>query len=250
MRKLDVRLWRFSGAIPGLIIIAGVAFVSSFFWMPAARPTPQQGALVQPNRAILVTNKTQSIEVVTAERDEASVHLVLRNKSNRPVDGLQVRVGDVAVQTEFLGSDNTFLPGSLHEENYPTQQDSRNRGIAVLCVIFEDGSSEGAPKYIKQIEDSRLGEKTQTGRALLLIDRALARSNVNDKALEKLLGDISSLPVRESANDNNDFVLGLQDRKAQLISQMEGIRKSQGVGTAGPQELLALKARLNRSIKH
>jgi len=172
MRNLNVRLRRFKGGILGLIVIAGAAFVSSAFWMPADRHTAQQGPLAQPKRAIHVTNKTQSIEVVTAERDQSSIRLVLRNNSNKSVDGLQVRVGDVAIQTEFLGTDVTFPPGSLHEENYPTQQDSRNRGVIVLCVVFEDGSSEGVPKHIKQIENNRLGEKKQTRRALLLIDKA------------------------------------------------------------------------------
>lgn len=250
MKNLYARLPRFKRTFTiSLLIIIG-AFVSSGFWMPAARHTAQQGPLAQSKRAIHVTNKTQSIEVVTAERDQSSIRLVLRNISNKSVDGLQVRVGDVAIQTEFLGTDFTFPPGSLHEENYPTQQDSRNRGVIVLCVVFEDGSSEGVPKYIKQIENNRLGEKTQTRRALLLIDKALAHSNINAEVLENLKREVSSLPDRDNDNDNDDIVSGLKHRRAQLISQIEGIRRSQALDrTSGPQELINLKARLKRSMK-
>jgi hypothetical protein len=251
MRNLPVALRRINGTYTiGFLLIFG-ALASSAFWMPSAhRITAQQATGVQPNRAILVANRTQSIEVVTAERDESSVHLVLRNNSYRSVDGLQVRVGDVTIQTEFLGTDFTFPPGGLHEENYPTQTEARNRGVTLLCVMFEDGSSEGDAKYIKQIEDTRLGEMTQTRRALLLIDKALAHSNINAEVLENLKREISLLPDRDSDNDNDDVLGGLQNKKAQLISQIEGIRSSQAlVSTSGPQELIDLKARLNRSIK-
>jgi hypothetical protein len=246
----NLRLWRFKGTLPGLIIISGAAFVSSTFWMPASHPIAQQGKLVQPNGAIQVANRTRSIQVVTAERDETSIHVVLENTSNKAVEGLQVRVGDVAIQTEFQGADIAFSPGSVHEETYPIQQDSRNRGVTVLCVVFADGSSEGAPKYIKQIEDTRFGEKTQTRRALLLIDKALAHSNINAEVLENLKRDVSSLRDRENDNDNDDVVVGLKDRRAQLISQIEAVLNSQTlVSTSGPQELINLKARLNRQIK-
>jgi len=249
MRIPGIRLSRFQGIVPTLIIIAGAAFVSSAFWSRGSRPTAQ-GALVQPNGAIQVANRTRSIQVVTAERNESSIHIILRNNSNKAVDGLQVRVGDVAIQTEFQGTDFTFPSGSVHEENYPTQQDSRNSGVVVLCAVFEDGSSEGAPKYIKQIEDTRFGEKIQTERALLLIDKALTHSNINSEVLDNLKRDLSSLPDRESDTDNDDIVVGLKDRRAQLISHIESIRGSQAVvNTSDPQELINLKARLNRSIK-
>ena len=251
MRNLHARLQRFGGTNSlGLLIIIAVSvpLLSAAFWMPAVPPAALKGATGQLSRQIQIDNKTQSVEVISSERDEGSVHISLRNNSSKSVDGLQVRVGDVAVQTEFLGSDSTFPAGSVHEETYPIQQDSKNRGITVLCVTFADGSSEGQRKYIKQIEDKRFGERTQTRRALVLIDQALTRSNVNTDTLEKLKRDISSLPV--SDNDNNDIVLGLQDRRSLLISQIEGVLRKQALaGTSGPQELIALKQHLNRSIK-
>lgn len=224
--------------------------LTAAFWKPAARSGAFQGR-EQLSGRILVENKTQSIEVVSAERSEGSVHISLKNNSNKAVDGLQIRVGDVAVQTEFLDTDITFPAGSLHEETYPTQQDSTNRGITILCVTFEDGSSEGHQKYIKQIKDTRFGETMQTQRALVLIDQALTRSNVNIDNLEKLNRDISSLPVRDDDyRDNYDILLGLQDRRALLVSQIEGVRRRQALaGTSVAHDLIELKQRLNRNIK-
>jgi hypothetical protein len=231
--------------------IAVTALVlTAAFWKPAARSGAFQGR-EQLSGKIQIENRTQSIEVVSAERREGSVHISLKNNSNSAVDGLQMRVGDVAVETEFLDTDITFPAGSTHEETYPTQQDSTNRGIAILCATFEDGSSEGHPKYVKQIKDKRFGETMQTQRALVLIDQALTRSNVDTDNVEKLIRDISSLPVRDDDhNDNYDILLGLQDRKTLLLSQIEGVHRRQALtGTSGAQDLIKLKQRLNRNIK-
>src|SRR6185369_4260618 len=155
MRNLYVRLQRLSGTYTlGLLTLVSAALVGSAFWVTRARPAGSGGS-VQDQKAIQVNNRTRSIEVVKADREDDSIHIILRNKSTQPINGLQVRVGDVAVQTEFLGTDITFPPGGLHEEQYPTQQDSKNRGVTILCVLFEDGSSEGVSTYIKQIEDTR-----------------------------------------------------------------------------------------------
>jgi hypothetical protein len=252
MRSLHLRLGRFGGtnSLGVLSLIAVIAVILGIGFLKPAAVTADREAQREVNKKIQVDNKTQSLEVISAETSEGWVHISLRNNSKKSVDGLQVRVGDVAVQTEFLGTDITFQAGSVFAERYPTQQDSNNRGVTILCVVFDDGSSEGQPKYIKQIDDTRLGARTQTRRALSLIDQALARSNVNTETLEKLKTDISSLPVRDNDDDNNDIVAGLQNRRAQLISQIEGVRSAQAmVGTNGPQELIALKQHLNRSIK-
>ena len=233
------------------VVTAVTAMVlTAAFWKPVARSGAFQGR-EQLSGRILIENRTQSIEVVSAERSESSVHISLKNNSNKAVDGLQMRLGDVAVQTEFLDTDITFPAGSVHEETYPNQQDSTNRGITILCVTFEDGSSEGDQKYLKQIRDKRFGETMQTQRALVLINQALTRSNVNIDNLEKLNRDISSLPVRDDDySDNYDILLGLQDRRALLISQIESVRRRQAVaGTSGAHDLIELKQRLNRNIK-
>lgn len=252
MRSLHLRLGRFGGTnSPGVLsLIAVVAVILGIGFLKPAALTAERGTQREVNKKIQVDNKTQSLEVISAEISEGWVHISLRNNSKKSVDGLQVRVGDAAVQTEFLGSDITFPAGSVFAERYPTQEDSRNRGVTILCVVFEDGSSEGQPKYIKQIEDKRLGEMRQTHRALLLIDQALARSNVNTEALGKLSSAISSLPVKDSDNDNNDIMLGLQDRKALLMSQIEGVRRKQALGNIdAPAELMTLKQYYERSAR-
>lgn len=235
------------GLLLGLALVAGAVFLGAGFHpaaQPAAREVPSHL-----NQRIQIENKTQSIEVVRAETNETSVHISLRNNSNKSVDGLQTRIGNVAIQTEFLGAGVTFPAGSVHEATFPIQADMDKRPVTLLCVTFEDGSSEGDPKYIRQIENKRLGERIQTKRALLLIDQALSRSEVNAETLESLKRDISVLPVRLSGNANNDIALGLQDRKSFLISQIEGLSRKQGLAIGVAQELITLKQHLNRSIK-
>lgn len=231
----------------GLVLLSLVVAVSVGTGIPSPRTHTAQ------EKPLQVHNKTASVEIVSAAKEKDTVRVSLRNNSGKFIDGLQARVGSVTVQTEFAGSGVTFPPGAIHEEVYPGQRDVDQRGFTVLCVVFEDDSADGEPKYVKQIKDKRYGARLQTQRALSLIDDLLASAEADTPAgLEKLEAQTSSLPEQHEGAANDDILLGLKDGKASIIHQIQTVQRKQQARRAVKvsEELTSLKQQFARSIKN
>jgi len=212
---------------------------------------PTSKNTVRQNSQLQLINETLSLQVTSLERKGDSIHLVLKNGYMKDITGFQVRVGNVTIQSEFIGSDEVFPPGVLYERVHSVQNGIDEKGIAILAVVFDDGSSDGNPKYINQIKYKRLGEKTQISHALPFIQKVLDASAVNwADSLKKLKSEIQSLEVKQSNQFPEDFVLGLHDRKLQLIRQIETIqsKKLLNVNLNIRDELMQLKEKHHKQL--
>ena len=218
--KLSRRLYSSSILIFYLILIAYAIWdYSRFSW--ASKQLSSQDA-------VQIVNETRLLEVAKAEPKADSINLVLKNNHTKYITGFQIRIGQVTVQSEFIGSDEVFPPGTVYEKQYPVEEKSSRASITVLAVIFEDGSSDGNPQYIKQIKDKRLGEKTQIKRAIPLLQKGSEASEGDPaEALRQLRADISSLAVKDKEYLSDDYALGLHDRKALLLRQLERLQHKQ-----------------------
>lgn len=220
-----------------IFVFTCLILTGAVLW-PDVRHTSQKGSSYRFN------NETRSLEVVELEREGDSIHLILKNVSSKSITGVQVQLGRVTIQSEFLGGDETFLAGALHERYYPLQEGMDREGINILAAVFDDGSSEGNPEAVRQIKDKRLGEKTQLRRVLPLVQQAIEAPDADaPAALDRLRTDILGLQVERGNGLSDDFSLGLHDRKLLLLQQLDTLRRDQQVDKRIKirEELLRLK---------
>ena len=81
------------------------------------------------------------------------------------------------VRTEYLFGEVPDLgvaPGALYSETYGFNGAEYIDTLEIKAIIFDDGSSEGDPKEVREIEDSRLGTQVQLRRTVKLLEKFLA----------------------------------------------------------------------------
>ncbi|MFY9556036.1 MAG: hypothetical protein WAV47_15100, partial [Blastocatellia bacterium] len=121
-------------------------------------------------KRLKVTNKTRAFEVINMEKvGSKTIQLTFRNSYDKKITGFQVSVGHGRVQTDLTlsGDDSYFiLPGTTYQRIYAIQDDTGTRGITILAVVFEDGTSDGDSEAIEEIEYYRLGMKKERERVL------------------------------------------------------------------------------------
>jgi hypothetical protein len=176
-----------------------------------------------------VRNMTQSFRLIQLEKvEDRDLKLTLQNRYNKRINGFQVTVGNVGIHTELMYNEDQMIPaGGIRVEQVPIQDDTDTKGIALVSVHFDDGTSDGDPVAVKQVEEERSGQKTQIKRALALIRRTLSSPDGDSvAALEDLLSQIRSLPS-QGKNGRDDFWAGLESGKKRMVAIIEGLRQKQ-----------------------
>ena len=172
---------------------------------------------------IQVHNKTRAFEIVNIEMlgDAEVLRMTLRNGYDKSVTGFQVNIGAVRSQPELsaTGHDTDFIPpGGTYTRLYGTQIGLDKLGITVLCVVFEDGSSDGEPKYVEEIKEYRLGIRMARERVLPLLRDAM---NLPDQErLDKLESWITALPGFPEEGLSLSVKLGLQGEDHRMLREI------------------------------
>jgi hypothetical protein len=138
-----------------------------------------------------LTNQTSSFTVVGMEKTQhGDIRISLRNDYAKRITAYEISIGSTTtlLDTALSTHDESIAPGVVKEDilSIDIDPDLQARGIVIHAVVFDDGTSDGNPDSIKEIEDYRLGEKMQLDHTLRLLDAAL---NVPD---EEVLGAIST----------------------------------------------------------
>ena len=187
---------------------------------------------LQPDK-VPVWNMTQSFRLIKVEKVEnRDLKLTFQNGYDKKINGFQVSVGDVGIHTELMyNEDQMISPGGIRVEQVAIQEYTDTKGIALLSVHFEDGTSDGDAVAVKQVEEERSGQKTQIKRALALIRQTLRSPDADSvAALEKLLSQIRSLPS-QGKTGRDDFWAGLESGKKRMVAIIEGVRQRQDPST-------------------
>lgn len=234
--------------IVGLIVLVCLTLLAVHAWSSDTRPHNSQNISnpqiksfeeiaemakgLQPEN-VPVRNMTQSFRLLKLEKVEnRDFKLTLQNGYDKNINGFQVSIGNVGIYTELVYNlDQMMPPGGIRVEQFPIQDYTETKGIALLSVHFEDGTSDGEPVAVKQVEEERSGQKTQIKRALSLIRRTLSSPNADSMAaLDELLSQIRSLPS-EGKRGRPDFWGGLESGKQRMVAIIEEIRQKQDPST-------------------
>lgn len=152
-----------------------------------------------------VQNLTRGLIVARVEKniEQDLIHVVLRNDYPKIVTAYKVAVGSGTIASECVSVEDTddvlpLRPGEMREEIYPLQADVDTLGIKVLAVVFDDKTSDGAPQYVQEIQEYRLGLGIGINHAVELLDAIL---RLPETELPKALG---ALQVELSPHSGRD----------------------------------------------
>ncbi|MEK6407305.1 MAG: hypothetical protein AABN34_10105 [Acidobacteriota bacterium] len=235
----------FSGLrVVGLIVLVCLVLLGVNAWSSSAWP---HKSLIVSNRQIKsfeeiaemakglqpekvpVWNMTQSFRLIKLEKvEDRDLKLTLQNGYDKKINGFQLSIGNVGIHTELMYNQDQMLPpGGIRVEQFAIQDYTDTKGIALMSVHFDDGTSDGDTVAVKQVEEERSGQKTQIKRALALIRRTLRSSDADSvAALDELLSQIRSLPS-EGKNGRPDFWGGLESGKQRTVAIIEELRQKQ-----------------------
>ena len=133
----------------------------------------------------------------------------------------------------MLGSEYVISPGSTNTGEYEWPSPSRpENGIAVMAAVFEDGTTDGDPEFVKQILDARAGKQAQLARILPILEEAFitlkeAGSNQKWQTIQLKIAQLPDCEKRKSF----EFCAAFKDEKElalREVKQVEQIKKDRG----------------------
>lgn len=207
-----IRTDRFFAAL--LVVFCAALFCTSV-WSSGGLPWKKEARLKQIEQLeslkrsfqvenLKVTNKTQHFIVVSIEKTRTDdLLLTLRNDYDKKITSYELSLGSKVTMADYLYSEREdgIAPGTI-VENYQAidiDPELRTKGVSILAVMFEDGTSDGDPAHIQEITQYRLGGKMQIERALAALEKV--KSLPKNKMIAELRRMNTELTSSEEHND-------------------------------------------------
>lgn len=175
-----------------------------------------------------IKNRTTSFNVVGVERtSDRHITLSLRNDFDKTITAFDLAVGTLKIQCDIVEENQMIRPGDIHKfiipvANLDNSSGKGRSGIVILAVVFEDKTGEGDPKSIKEIEEHRLGERTQLENIIPMLIKALATSDDNPpEELDRMKALVISLPEEFPGNRSWAFKVGMHSAKEAMVREIE-----------------------------
>ncbi|CAN5401080.1 hypothetical protein BH18ACI2_BH18ACI2_22350 [soil metagenome] len=223
------KTYRSTGSRSSLITltILGLA-CCAFVWVFAGTSTPSD----KRKDSQSINASPPSLNVVSSELQGNSLRLVLRNNTDKVINGFQIVVLGTRVQVELLNADEPALqslqPGETYEDSFRVSSNGQTEGVSVLAIVYEDGTSEGEPQYIKEIKETRIGQKKHLTRFLPLLAKSITDPSENEsRLLEKLESDLQILQDSQDQDLPGNVRLGLHDERLRMEHNIQSIRRRQ-----------------------
>jgi hypothetical protein len=192
---------------------------------------------------VKVNNLTRSCELVNIEKHQGHLKLSVQNNSGKTVTAFVLTswidpqtLFTLKTEFAFTDGDNMILPGRSYEMvmGIPTSFDHQSEmSLNFAAVVYEDKSAEGDPEIIRDVEDSRLGERIQYMKALPVIDNLsrLSETEVNaywnktaGQALEQDLRVALNAPDTKFLTQLNKRPLNYNNPDIESSQFNEGVR--------------------------
>ena len=175
-----------------------------------------------------VISLVPSLAIADIEVQKYFVVLTLRNDSDKAITAFSLSESGVNSRSEMIGSDRIMAPGAIKTTlcGLPSPT-SPEKGITILAVVYEDGTSEGDPKYIKQIFDARAGTQAQLTRILPLFRDALVTPKTMSlvQKQEAIKLKLEQLPEEEEEGQSLEFRVGLHDEKERAMNNLKELER-------------------------
>jgi hypothetical protein len=219
------------------LLLLGMAF-----WVPSAqserRQTKSEEDKIKRREKIIsseirLENRTQGLIIIGLEKDieHNHVRLFLRNDYKKAITGYKLSIGGVFQYRELMtrgyeSINSTFIQGSTRQEYLAFQPGIETSGIKVLALIFDDGTTDGDPQYVREIRHYRLGMKMRREQSLNLLKEM--QDLPFDEAPAALASIIESQIPSISAQDGEELPLemkfGFEDEKKRFLREIQYIQ--------------------------
>jgi hypothetical protein len=248
-----------------ILVLLGVVLASQ----PSGKSTrlqnkEQEGSIKPIERAedLRIINKTSGFSVVEIKKISDTVfEITYKNDYSKTITGFEVAMGGMRVQTELIlgGDEQQFIsPGNTFAKAYAAQEGMDRDGIQILAVVFDDGSSDGDTRYIKEITDYRLGMKTERERGLALLEKVINSKNQSISiALEELETHLSStIPSTQQDSRLDNVGLGIRNERRRMLDDIRILKDKHPHAQVDErqarhlkEELVSAKTRSEKIIK-
>jgi len=146
-----------------------------------------------------IDNRTTSLEVVSI-RGTATLQVVLRNTSKKPIETLMVGMDDWTYIKDVNLLRGGMPPGTRITLDVQPPQGPGPHDFRVFAAIFSDKAAEGDATAIGEILDNRSAKKQVYARTLSLIERTERdRSSSLRLRFNELIRRIAKLPESAGA---------------------------------------------------
>ncbi len=178
-----------------------------------------------------VENKTKGLTIIGLEKVPHQVKVTLRNDYSKAITGYKVSIGVATMHKAYLagiGEPEYFLPGQVNQDIYPLQPGIEIHGIKILAVILDDKTADGDPRYVREIQEYRLGTKMQRKHVLHLLQKALALPSSDLQTYLANIQEADLLPLSEGKEKllPRQVRSGLGDERERTLQRIKELRQT------------------------
>jgi len=191
-----------------------------------------------PKQNVGVNNKLKTIEVISLIETEQAYELVLRNVSNKRINGYSISLGNGASRTVDMSvGEKTVGPGEQFKVALPHRQDILPPTIRY--VVFDDSSGDGDLTGIAELQDRRDGRAEQLERILVSLKR-----HVSTGDMASLKSEINAMPEEQKVGRSIFYLQGQRNAKEDTLLALDKIDK-----TKIKDELTSLADRTSKMLR-
>lgn len=214
------------------LVLSCITLLTVAAWSSVPRP--------QLEKAPHIINET-NLHILEARINGDDLHLSFRNTYSKNINCFLVSIGSDTIRTEFAYIDKVIAPGAIYQQTYSIEQ-GKTGSIRMRAVMFDDGTSDGELKAVKEIKDERLGVRMQLESIIPQLHTLLNLPEAEiQPALDRLESQILSLSEGKQSLLTEDVKLGLHNGKAYLLRIIQELKSE--------QQTDGIRERLNRIKK-
>jgi hypothetical protein len=174
-----------------------------------------------------VNSLVRGLTIVDIEIQKHFAVVTLKNDSNRVITAFALSSSGIILRSEMIGSDKAMASATTTTKlcDLPSST-SPEEGIIILAVVYEDGTSEGDAKFVKQIFDARAGTQLQLTRILPLFrDASVTPKTMSlTQKREAMKLKLEQLPEEEEGQ-SLEFRVGLHDEKERAMNNLKELER-------------------------
>jgi hypothetical protein len=193
-----------------------------------------KGSAAKKQANVQVQSRVSKVTVVDSTITNEMVYMTFRNDSQKTITAIVVGTSGSTVSTEFLNTPEVIASG----ETFVTQfglPNNTTKVVYFLAAVYDDGTGEGIPEYVKQTQDTRAGKQAQLERILPIFEDSLAAQSSNaEEEWQKNIRKLHNLPEREEGK-SFDYNAALQNAKNLALMQAgeyEQVKEKDGTDEA------------------
>jgi hypothetical protein len=191
---------------------------------------------------IQTTNRTLAFSIVGFQKgiDGQNFTLTLQNDYNKRITAYKFLLGSKEIQADYALAENEegvspkeqishqlTIDASLDRNRQLLQLDPalKTKGLSILAVRFDDGTSDGDPVAIEQLAQYRFGGKEQVENTVAALEKLRELSESDQSAELIRLKSRLRLPSNVNGLELSYSRFGLIDTTTALLTQVREVEK-------------------------